>query len=131
MTNADRYLENIYNAIRYHNGCIPMISGRLCDYGEIQCYECDFYNDNDINCWKRIADWGDSEYIEPMPRWYNVPVGTPIIVRTGDDEWQVKHFAKCENELIYALEDKLVALGKEKVTDKWISGYRYAKIYKK
>ena len=50
--------------------------------------------------------WLMEEYKEPEVDWSKVKVDTPILVRNSEyGEWKKRHFAKYENETIYAWGD--------------------------
>ncbi len=55
---------------------------------------------------KKLRDWADNEYGKPPVDWSKIPVDTPIYVRyRSSDEWEKKHFAKFENNYVYAWSD--------------------------
>ena len=76
------------------------------------------------NCYQTISKWADAEYIEPEKiDWSKMPVDTAIFVSDDNMNWVVRHFAKYENNMIYAWAD-----GKTSYTaDKTVS-WAYAKL---
>ena len=89
-------------AITYDGYKVAIVHGKPKSCGK--CIDCNFYGCND--CTKKLRDWADNEYGKPPVDWSKVPVDTPIYVRyRSSDEWEKKHFAKFENNYVYAWSD--------------------------
>ena len=103
MLNKEKYAKEILN-IACEGHSIAMIDGKLRQCSGASCNMCDF--NSNINCRKNVNEWANSEYIKPVEPpvdWSKVPVDTPIYVRCrSSDEWAKKHFAKFENNYVYA-----------------------------
>lgn len=103
MLNREKYAEEILNIAC--DGCnIALINGKLEKCRGV-CDKCDFC-DNDIRnagrCREKAKEWANGQYVD----WSKVPVDTPIYVRCcSSDEWEKKHFAKFENNYVYAWSD--------------------------
>lgn len=106
MLNKEKYAKEILN-IACEGHSIAMIDGKLRQCSGASCNKCDF--NSNINCRKNVNEWANSEYIKPVEPpvdWSKVPVDTPIYVRCrSSDEWEKKHFAKFENNYVYAWSD--------------------------
>ena len=69
---------------------------------KLGCLDCAF-NTHGKGCDDAIEKWANSEYVEPHVDWSKVAVDTPILVRDREkEEWRKRHFAKYENETVYA-----------------------------
>lgn len=69
----------------------------------IPCEDCYFEVDVSSNCRNAREEWCNEEYKEPLIDWSKVPVDTPILVRsTQNEEWLRRHFAKYKNGQVYA-----------------------------
>lgn len=63
---------------------------------------------------------------EPKVDWTKVPVDTKVLVKDyKSDDWLKRHFAKYEDNKIYAYDD-----GKSSFTTDVIVSWRYGKLYK-
>lgn len=60
--------------------------------------------------------------------WSKVPVDTKILVSNNKEEWFKRHFAKYENEKIYAWADGKTSFSAEYCND--VISWDYAKLYK-
>lgn len=68
----------------------------------VDCTNCDLCGTKK-SCIENGIEWLNSEYVEPPVDWIKVPVDTPILVRNIEsDAWTRRHFAKYENETVYA-----------------------------
>ena len=64
------------------------------------------------------------EHKEPEIDWSKVEVDTPILVRDHENqEWDARHFAKYENETIYAWDSGRTSWSGDSVTE-----WKYAKL---
>lgn len=108
MTNKEKYAEQILD-IACSGYCIALDKKTMkpisCN-DNIPCEDCYFGVDVSSNCRNACKEWCESEYVEPQIDWSKVPVDTPILVRDGkDDEWMHRHFAKFEDDYVYAWDD--------------------------
>lgn len=108
MLNREKYAEEIIE-IACNGGNIAVVNGKLENCRKTQCNECNFNGGTIRDCEIKTRKWANSEYVEPIePQvdWSKVPVDTPIYVRCrSSDEWEKKHFAKFENNYVYAWSD--------------------------
>ena len=100
MTNKEKYADKIIDiAVRSK---LALKDGKPVPCVSMKCSECGFYI-NDCSCEHKAREWLDSEYVEPPVDWSKVAVDTPILVRDSEKEsWRKRHFAKYENETVYA-----------------------------
>lgn len=101
MLNREKYAEEIAE-IACNGKHIAIVAGKPMLCCETSCDTCDI----EYNCTRGLKEWANSEYVEPQVDWSKVPVDTPIYVRCrNSDEWEKKHFAKFENNYVYAWSD--------------------------
>lgn len=63
MKNKEKYAKEIVEiACSGHSIAIIKESGNIVSCGDIKCNLCLFYNSN--NCYEKIREWAESEYIE-------------------------------------------------------------------
>ena len=98
MTNAEKYKDLILSANLFCDEFAkPFV---LKKYG-LKC--------EDINCCRCYAAttiFLNEEYQEPETDWSKVQVDTPILVCDNEEDgWIEAHFAKCENDMVYAWDD--------------------------
>ena len=100
MTNKEKYADKIIEiAVRSK---LALKDGKPVPCANMRCSECGFYSTN-YSCTHNACEWLDSEYVEPPVDWSKVAVDTPILVRDSEKEaWRKRHFAKYENETVYA-----------------------------
>lgn len=90
----------------------------------MRCENCLFYDDT-TDCNLIAMEWADAEYIEPQVDWSKVAVDTPILVRDSNDgKWVKRHFAKYQNEEVYAFADGGTSWSEGKHCTRW----NYAKL---
>jgi hypothetical protein len=111
MLNREKYAKEIIE-IACNGGNIAVVNGKLENCRKAQCNECNFNGGTIRDCDIKTRKWANSEYVEPIEPieppvdWSKVPVDTPIYVRCrSSDEWEKKHFAKFENNYVYAWND--------------------------
>lgn len=103
MLNREKYAEEILN-IACKGDKIAICNGKLTACDDTHCINCDFRRPSE--CQEKMLKWANSEYVEPPVDWSKVSVDTPIYVRRrSSDEWEKKHFAKFENDYVYAWSD--------------------------
>ena len=104
MKNYEKYAEEIKRWAGRRNFCDefiePVILKQLGENCETtSCELC-----NTLRMMWLLEEYEEPK--EPETDWSKVPVDTPILVRQGKNgKWQERHFAKCENETIYAWVD--------------------------
>ena len=103
MTNKEKYGNEIIE-LAANTGMFALKNGKPAICKEIKCEECDFYeSDSCKGSTYNFREWLNSEYVEPPVDWSKVAVDTPILVRDSEKEsWRKRHFAKYENETVYA-----------------------------
>lgn len=101
MLNREKYAKEIAE-IACNGKHIAIVAGKPMLCCEASCDTCDI----EYDCTRGLKEWANSEYVEPQVDWSKVPVDTPIYVRyRSSDEWEKKHFAKFENNYVYAWSD--------------------------
>lgn len=101
MLNREKYAKEIAE-IACNGKHIAIVAGKPMLCCEASCDTCDI----EYDCTRGLKEWANSEYVEPQVDWSRVPVDTPIYVRYhSSDEWEKKHFAKFENNYVYAWSD--------------------------
>lgn len=100
MLNREKYAKEILDLACSGYG-FAMVGGKITKCIKTNCAECDFCST--INCRAKIAEWANSEYVEPQVDWSKVAADTPILVRDGEEEaWRKRYFAKYEDNTVYA-----------------------------
>lgn len=98
MTNAEKYKDFL---LKENDFCkeflIPIVLKKFgIDCNCIKCSQCHVLTTIFLN----------EEYQEPKTDWSKVQVDTPILVcDSEEDGWIEAHFAKCENDMVYAWDD--------------------------
>lgn len=122
MTNGEKYAKEILD-IACAGHSVAKVNGKITKCARTNCIECDF--GGDYYCHEKIAEWANSEYVEQPVDWSKVAVDTPILVRdTKDDEWEPRHFARCENGEVYAWDGGMTSWSAGGDVSKW----EYAKL---
>ena len=101
MLNREKYAKDIVD-VALKDETFALMDGKICACSDVQgCTSCAFYDRDD--CIISKQEWANSEYVEPPVDWSKVEVDTPILVRDSREEaWRKRHFAKYENETVYA-----------------------------
>ena len=100
MTNKEKYADKIIEIAAVSK--LALKDGKPVPCAEMRCSECGFFSP-DHSCRYNVCKWLDSEYVAPPVDWSKVAVDTPILVRDSREEaWRKRHFAKYENETVYA-----------------------------
>ena len=100
MTNKEKYADKIIEIAARSK--LALKDGKPVPCAEMRCSECGFLS-TDYTCNHKVHEWLNSEYVEPPVDWSKFAVDTPILVRNSREEtWTKRHFAKCENETVYA-----------------------------
>lgn len=103
MLNREKYAKEILDLACSGYG-FAMVGGKITKCIKTNCAECDFCST--INCRAKIAEWANSEYVEPQVDWNKVAVDTPILVKDSEcGNWNRRYFAKYENGMLYAWAD--------------------------
>lgn len=104
MLNKEKYMNELMKyACRkpMESGFAVLKTGVLADCTETACGECKFCNHAE-DCKKARMEWLEQEY-EPSVDWTKVPVDTPILVKSKeDDDWTNRYFAEYKNETVFA-----------------------------
>lgn len=99
MTNGEKYEEEIVEILNSDKKsmCDDFVKKKvLASYGMICNHECS-------GCAILTNIWLSKEYKEPEVDWSKVKVDTPILVKSSaGDVWFERHFAKFEDETVYA-----------------------------
>lgn len=103
MTNYEHYKKDI-EPFAICNIVWAFVDGRFESCDECNCMVCLFSSDTST-CDERKIKWIGEEYKEPEIDWSEVPVDTKILVRDYEDApWLGRHFAKCENGIVFSWE---------------------------
>lgn len=100
MKNREKYADEIINiAVRSR---LALKDGKPFRCANMKCSECGFFSP-DHSCRFKARKWLDSEYVAPPVDWSKVAVDTPILVKDSkEDMWEKRHFAKYEDNTVYA-----------------------------
>ena len=103
MTNKEKYAKEILDiACTGDHVAMRKSDNAIVGCRKLGCLDCAF-NTHGKGCNDTIEKWANSEYVEPPVDWSKVAVDTPILVRDSREEaWRKRHFAKYENETVYA-----------------------------
>ena len=120
MTNGEKYEKEVVEILNSDKKlmCDDFVKKKvLASYGMICNHECS-------GCVILTNIWLSKEYKEPEVDWSKVKVDTPILVKSGaGDVWFERHFAKFEDETVYAWDD-----GRTSFTEEYCSGWEMAKL---
>ena len=120
MTNGEKYEEEIVEILNSDKKfmCDDFVKKKfLASYGMICNHECS-------GCVILTNIWLSKEYKEPEVDWSKVKVDTPILVKSSaGDVWFERHFAKFEDETVYAWDG-----GRTSFTTEECSGWEIAKL---
>lgn len=124
MTNYEHYKSEIEKIVRLGRTVAIDKDGKPHACGTINCEDC-IGSGKGKSCYVIISEWADAEYIEPQVDWSKVAVDTPILVRDSNDgKWVKRHFAKYQNEEVYAFADGGTSWSEGKHCTRW----NYAKL---
>lgn len=103
MTNKEKYGKEILDiACAGDHVAMRKSDNVIVGCSQLGCLDCAFNTHGKV-CDYALKKWANSEYVEPSVDWSKVAVDTPILVRDFvGDEWARRHFAKYENETVYA-----------------------------
>lgn len=120
MTNYEKYRDEIME--------LNTNEDVLKFYNDIGCYNEIHATSGRAEILKTIC-WMMSEYKEPEVNWSKVEVDTPILVSGDNKSWRKRHFAKYENDMVYAWDSGTTSWSAEEdlYDDKLIS-WSYAKL---
>lgn len=108
MTNREKYAEQILD-IALSGGSVAIDKkGNICRCSSIGCNNCIFAKTkiDDSYCEKRVKEWSEQEYVEPLVDWSKVAVDTKVYVRDFNDEfWLPRYFARFEGGKILTWTD--------------------------
>lgn len=123
MLNKEKYAKEIME-IACSGSKIALKDGKVVSCNKIACRECGFIT---AQCDVSAAMWANSEYVEPPVDWSKVPVDTPILVKNSENEiWTKRHFAKYENNKIYAWANRATSWSTANSND--VFRWKYAKL---
>lgn len=116
MKNYEKYADEI-KGCDGSNFCRDFVKPRILKSRDCANTNCD-------QCKMLQIVWLMEEYEEPEIDWSNVKVDTPILVRDHESqEWGARHFAKYENETVYAWDGGRTSWSGDGVTE-----WKYAKL---
>ena len=123
MLNREKYAKEILD-IACNGDKIAVRNGKITSCDDLLCKDCDFgYSD----CNGKTLKWANSEYVESPVDWSKVAVDTPILVRDREENaWRKRHFAKYENETVYAWSEGLTSWSAERSSN--ITDWKMAKL---
>lgn len=128
MTNYEHYKSEIDKITRMGRMvAVEEKTGKITSCNQITCLQCMFDSCSAGNCDAAALAWADAEYIEQEVDWSKIAINTPILVRDDNTtKWVIRHFAKYENNLVYAWDG-----GGTSYTMNETTGWNYAKLAKK
>lgn len=102
MTNREKYAEEIIDIVLTGYG-IALENDEPVHCERIDCVQCDLCGYGIKSCKEKLKEWAEQEYV-PYVDWSKVEVDTPILVRDNEKnaEWSKRHFAKCEDGVVFA-----------------------------
>ncbi len=116
MKNYEKYADEI-KGCDGSNFCRDFVKPRILKSRDCANTNCD-------QCKMLQIVWLMEDYEEPKVDWNNVEVDTPILVRDYEgQEWGARHFAKYENETVYAWDG-----GRTSWTGDGVTEWKYAKL---
>lgn len=104
MTNREKYAEQILDIATTGHSIAVDEKGNFYKCSELKCKDCIFSRTwkDDIDCYKKVKEWSEQEYVEPPVDWSNVAVDTKVFVRDCDSAyWNHRYFAKFEDGKIF------------------------------
>lgn len=104
MTNREKYAEQILDIATTGHSIAVDKKGNFYKCSELKCKDCIFSRawKDDIDCYKKVKEWSEQEYVEPPVDWSKVPVDTKVFVRDSDSAyWNHRYFAKFEDGKIF------------------------------
>ena len=122
MTNGEKYEKEIVEIAKFKEKsiCDDFINKIVLPSYGMKCdnmYMC-------IECRTLVDIWLSKEYKEPEVDWSKVKVDTPILVKSSaGDVWFERHFAKFEDETVYAWDG-----GRTSFTTEECSGWKTVKL---
>lgn len=106
MLNKERYMNELLEFACTDNKFAITKDGKLRECRGVRCNECALESDGMDSCSDLRRKWMEQEHKEPQVDWNKIPVDTPIYVRCcSGDKWEKKHFAKFEDNYVYAWRD--------------------------
>lgn len=101
MTNFEKYIDDFIFASAENDLCAGFIEPVILNPKFIYCQ-----NTKCEDCRKMVKDFFKEEYKGAPVDWSKVQVDTPILVCDNEEDgWIEAHFAKCENDMVYAWDD--------------------------
>lgn len=125
MTNREKYGKEILDLACNGYG-FAMVGGKITKCINTACAECVFCS-SVITCRAKIAEWANSEYVDPPVDWSKVAVDTPILVKdVKSGEWNRGYFAMYENGTVFTWYHGATSWSAEGDSD--ITSWKYAKL---
>ena len=127
MTNKEKYADKLIE-LAVKEEVFGLKNGEPAPCAKIKCEDCDYgKSDSCGGSEYKFREWLNSEYVEPPVDWSKVAVDTPILVRDSEKEsWRKRHFAKYENETVYAWGNGLTSWSAERSSN--ITDWKFAKL---
>lgn len=104
MKNKERYVDEIMDIVTSSRLAVLAKTNKPCGCHQIACSDCLFGEILDKDCFEEAKKWLEEEY-EPRVDWSRVEVDTKILVSLDGKNWLKRHFAKYENNVVYAWAD--------------------------
>lgn len=120
MTNGEKYEKEVVEIAKSKEKsiCDDFINKIVLPSYGMKC------NNRCIECRMIVDIWISKEYKEPEVDWSKVKVDTPILVKSSaGDVWFERHFAKFEDETVYAWDG-----GRTSFTTEECSGWKTVKL---
>ena len=110
MKNRERFKDEIAR-IATSGDRLACQDGTPVGCTDITCTTCDFKGNE---CWLKLREWADKEYVPFDIDWPMVPVDTPVVIHTADDHWEdnrgfsVECIRDDEDSNVYDQDGKLI-----------------------
>lgn len=123
MLNAEKYRKTIIETEGHFGLSIDTKTPKLCCCKTLKCDDCQF--DPYADCSNQRIKWLLEEYKEPKVDWSKVPVDTKILVSFNGDTWFRRHFAKYQDDMVYAYDNGITSWSGEASK---VEAWNYAKL---
>lgn len=94
MKNRERFKDEI-TRIATRGDRLACQDGVPVGCTEITCTTCDFRGEE---CWLKLREWAEKEYVPSDIDWALVPVDTPVVIYAADGQFVKAHICKASEE---------------------------------
>lgn len=130
MNNLEKHQKELEKyLLNYESFCVTK-DGDICScraHDWNPCGKCLFYG-LPGGCAKARRDWLMEKCVEPKVDWLKVPVDTPILVRSSENNlWKRRYFARYEHGMVYAWNNGMNSWTADG-SNEGITGWPFAKL---